>query len=76
MESTRARVRGTTQIIDRMDAERTQRVDLFGDLHCPDFGGDRGANSSATISPVNTGPSSRNIDTETTAPTADSMPRR
>ena len=28
----------------------------------------------ATIRPVNTGPSSRNIETATTAPTAESMP--
>ena len=63
------------QLADRIGAERAQRVDLIGDDHRPELGGDAGADAAGTASaPVSTGPSSLIIDALTSRPTTGRAP--
>ncbi len=42
---TAAMSRGPDEIFERIGGERHQRVDLLGDAHGAEFGGDRGADA-------------------------------
>ena len=64
-----ASTRGTTSLRIGIGAERAQRVDLLGDDHRSELGGDARADAARSISAVSTGPSSLIIDALTSRPT-------